>query len=114
MYNIIQLNAKELSELQSIAKQMGLTKVESYQKAELVYKILDEQAIATANKKAATAVEPPSAKKRNRITSSKVYSADKDKVEKPANTDAPKKGLEKKSSRLHLPHLKNLKPMPNL
>ncbi len=96
MYNIIQLNAKELSELQSIAKQMGLTKVESYQKAELVYKILDEQAIATANKKAATAVEPPSAKKRNRITSSKVYSADKDKVEKPANTDAPKKGLEKK------------------
>ena len=96
MYNIIQLNAKELSDLQSIAKQMGLTKVESYQKAELVYKILDEQAIATANKKAVTSIEPPSAKKRNRIVGSKVYSADKDKVEKPTNTDAPKKDIEKK------------------
>ena len=96
MYNIIQLNAKELSELQSIAEQMGLTKVESYQKAELVYKILDEQAIATANKKAATSIEPLSAKKRNRIVGSKVYSADKDKVEKPTNTDAPKKNIEKK------------------
>ena len=48
MYNIIQLNDKDLSELQSIAKELGITKTESLKKEELVYKILDEQAIVGA------------------------------------------------------------------
>ena len=52
MYNIIQLNEKELSELQSIAKELGIKKVDSMKKDELVYKILDEQAIVSASKKA--------------------------------------------------------------
>ena len=46
MYNIIQLNDKSLSELQSIAQELGINKAESYKKDELVYRILDEQAIA--------------------------------------------------------------------
>ena len=54
MYNIIQLNDKELSELQSIAKELGIQHAESMKKDELVYGILDEQAIANASKKAAT------------------------------------------------------------
>ncbi len=53
MYNIIQLNDKSLSELQIIAQELGLTKTESLKKEELVYKILDEQAIAGATKKVA-------------------------------------------------------------
>mgnify|MGYP003305355399 CR=1 FL=1 len=53
MYNIIQLNDKELSELQSIAKELGIKNAESMKKDELVYGILDEQAIAGASKKAA-------------------------------------------------------------
>ena len=53
MYNIIQLNEKDLSELQSIAKELGIKKVDSMKKDELVYKILDEQAIVSASKKAA-------------------------------------------------------------
>ena len=48
MYNIIQLNDKELSELQQIAKELGLKKVDSLRKEELVYRILDEQAIVGA------------------------------------------------------------------
>lgn len=55
MYNIIQLNDKDLSELQSIAKELGITKTESLKKEELVYKILDEQAIVGATKKVAVA-----------------------------------------------------------
>jgi len=55
MYNIIQLNDKDLSELQSIAKELGITKTESLKKEELVYKILDEQAIVGATKKVAAA-----------------------------------------------------------
>ena len=51
MYNIIQLNDKTLSELQAIAQELGITKTDSLKKEELVYKILDEQAIAGASRK---------------------------------------------------------------
>ena len=53
MYNIIQLNDKNLSELQVIAKELGIKKADSYKKEDLVYKILDEQAIVGATKKVA-------------------------------------------------------------
>ncbi len=53
MYNIIQLNDKSLSDLQAIAQEMGIKKTDSLKKEELVYRILDEQAIAGATKKVA-------------------------------------------------------------
>ncbi|MEG1562950.1 MAG: transcription termination factor Rho [Bacteroides sp.] len=53
MYNIIQLNDKNLSELQAIALELGIKKTDSLKKEELVYKILDEQAIVGATKKVA-------------------------------------------------------------
>ncbi len=53
MYNIIQLNDKNLSELHTIAKELGIKKPDSFKKEELVYKILDEQAIAGATRKIA-------------------------------------------------------------
>ena len=91
MYNIIQLNDKDLSELQSIAKELGITKTESLKKEELVYKILDEQAIVGATKKVAAAKvnedrKENQPKKRSRISvkkeGDKVYTATKDKVQK--------------------------------
>ena len=89
MYNIIQLNDKELSELQSIAKELGIQNAESMKKDDLVYGILDEQAIANASKKAANKEAQP--KKRLRISvkkeGDKVYTASKDKAQKlEANT----------------------------
>ena len=53
MYNIIQLNEKGLAELQAIAQELGIKKADVLKKEELVYKILDEQAIAGASKKVA-------------------------------------------------------------
>ena len=53
MYNIIQLNNKELSELQEIAAEMGLKGIKSLERQDLIYSILDEQAIAGSQKKAA-------------------------------------------------------------
>ena len=53
MYNIIQLNDKSLQELQAIAQELGIKKTDAMKKEELVYKILDEQAIAGATKKVA-------------------------------------------------------------
>lgn len=47
-YNILELNEKLLPELQSIAEELGITKVNSLKKEELVYRILDEQAISYA------------------------------------------------------------------
>ena len=71
MYNIIQLNDKELSDLQAIAKELGIKKVESLKKEELVYKILDEQAIVGANKKVATDKQKEEKKKRSKATNKK-------------------------------------------
>ena len=81
-YNIIQLNDKDLSELQSIAKELGIKDAESINQKDLVYRILDEQAIANASKRAAK--ETP--RKRTRIAvkkePDKVYTATKDKAKK--------------------------------
>ena len=54
MYNIIQLKEKELSELQEIAKELNIKKPESFDRDNLIYKILDEQAIMGAAKKSVT------------------------------------------------------------
>ena len=98
MYNIIQLNDKELSELQSIAKELGIKNAESMKKDELVYGILDEQAIAGASKRAAKdAAKETQPRKRSRISvkkeGDKVYTATQDKAQKlEANTpDIPAK-----------------------
>ena len=57
MYNIIQLNDKDLSELQSIAKELGIKNADSLKKDQLVYDILDEQAVRNAAKKSSASNE---------------------------------------------------------
>jgi transcription termination factor Rho len=68
-YNIVQLNSKSLPELVEIAKELGLSKAESSEKNDLVYRILDEQAIQNASRKAAQMkdVDPLDKRKRIRI-----------------------------------------------
>lgn len=87
MYNIIQLNDKDLSELQSIAKELGIKKTDSLKKEDLVYRILDEQAIVGATQKvAAEKANEGEPRKRSRINvkkeGDKVYTATKDKAQK--------------------------------
>ena len=64
MYDIMELSNKSLEELYVIAENLNVKKVKSYSKDELVYKILDEQAIQGVNK-------PIQKKQRNRIVSPK-------------------------------------------
>lgn len=45
-YNIIELNEKLTTELRVLAKELGIRRPDAYKKEELIYKILDEQAIA--------------------------------------------------------------------
>lgn len=61
MYNILELSAKTLDQLKAIATEMGIQKIDSSEKEDLVYKILDQQAIDMASKAAAN---PPAPKKR--------------------------------------------------
>ena len=105
MYNIIQLNDKDLSELQIIAKELGIKKADSFKKEDLVYKILDEQAIVGATKKVAADKLKEERKeeknKRSRVTPAKkegkVVSATKsgevakNKEAAPAKTQQPSK-----------------------
>ena len=79
MYNIIQLNDKSLPELQAIAQELGIKKTDAMKKEELVYKILDEQAIAGATKKVAAdkLKEERKVEKQKRTRTTKKGEADK-------------------------------------
>jgi transcription termination factor Rho len=50
MYDILELNKKLVPELRDIAKELNIKRVESYKKQDLIYKILDTQAVQEAEK----------------------------------------------------------------
>ena len=91
MYSILQLTEKELTELQQIAKDFGIKDAKSFEKRQLIYEILDAQALATAARKV-SAEEATEKKPRQRISkknsANKVFSADQQKTE--SFDDAPK------------------------
>ncbi len=51
MYDIIELSGKLLPDLKDIAKELDIKKIESFKKQDLIYKILDTQAILASEKK---------------------------------------------------------------
>jgi len=58
MYDILELNKKLLAELRDIAKELKIKRVESFKKQDLIYKILDTQAIVVSESKAAKKESP--------------------------------------------------------
>lgn len=68
MYKLEQLNEKELSELQDIAKNMGISDYESLDKTSLTFKIIDEQATAFASAASNTNNDKGTTKKRSRVS----------------------------------------------
>ena len=93
MYDIIELNKKLVGELRDIAKGLGVKKTEKLKKEDLVYQILDQQAINPPKKEAS---EKPKEKKRVPAGSSTGATPSKPKrkrlpAEKPSlfNDDAP-------------------------
>jgi transcription termination factor Rho len=59
MYDILELNTKLLPELRDIAKELGLKKVEALRKQDLVYRILDQQAVLANENKRKQEVKGP-------------------------------------------------------
>jgi len=70
-YNILELNEKLLPELQSIAEELGIKKISSLKKEELVYRILDEQAISYAGQQAEKEKEKEAKKAEKRTKAKK-------------------------------------------
>jgi transcription termination factor Rho len=60
MYDIENLNKKKVTELREIAETLKIEKTEKLKKQELVYKILDEQALKPVEKKEETIKSEPS------------------------------------------------------
>lgn len=79
MFEISQLKAKKLAELQEIAKKLSIPKFRSLKKLDLVYKILDHQA---ANPKAVQEVAKPETSK-DQPTEQRTDKRKKQRVQKP-------------------------------
>ncbi len=78
MYDILELNKKLVSELREIAKELKIKRVESLKKQDLIYRILDQQAINSSEKDAEKSQkesrskgQPGSEKRRGRPPSKK-------------------------------------------
>lgn len=65
MYDIVELNSKLVSELKEIAKEFNIPKIESLKKQDLIYKILDFQALSKA--KTSTTLEPEKKEKKRTL-----------------------------------------------
>ncbi len=59
MYDILELSKKLLPELREIAKELKIKRAESLKKQDLVYKILDQQAIEATETKSTERKENP-------------------------------------------------------
>jgi len=89
MYDILQLNDKLVTELKEIAQKLGVKSIAKFSKQDLIYKILDEQALAekTATNRIVPIVEEPNPQTGRRVR--KVKSADDDEVDSPPPAEQP-------------------------
>lgn len=87
MFEISQLKAKKLAELQEIAKQLSIPKFRSLKKLDLVYKILDHQA---ANPKAVAEVTKPDNTQNEKKSEQKPQKKQRQRVQKPAANETKK------------------------
>ena len=104
-FNILQLTAKELSELKDIAKELGLKVSSSVTKETLIYDILDEQAVVNSQRKVANSeianqkqrAKKPLTKKPSEVAKAKEEVA-MELTEKPAATDSASKNAADRKS----------------
>ena len=92
MFNILELREKELAELKKIAADMKIKRFESLSKDELVYRILDEQAISKAAEQKDVANDDDEAKKRRmrmKTPNKPIASNQTNQQKKPANGAKP-------------------------
>ena len=110
MYNILQLKAKQLPELQEIAKEMNIKKASNLDFDALVYAILDQQAVDKALKPVEQAAKPKRARiKRTLIAEEEAADAVAKKDNKQAATEGEKAKTEQEPKAKHNNTPKNSK-----
>ena len=90
MYNLEALNAMDEEQLKSIAESMGMSKINGLSQQDLVYQILDEQAINAAAASSAEKkrkAKPKEKKKENKPKATKSATPDNNIAEPEANND---------------------------
>ncbi|MFO8068198.1 MAG: transcription termination factor Rho [Bacteroidales bacterium] len=97
MYDIIELNSKLLSELKEIAKSLGIKKADSFKKQDLIYKILDTQALNPTNE-VLKSEKQAKAKISNQKPAQKQSTNQQNKPKKDSNIKTDSKRIEEKSS----------------
>ena len=91
MYDIIELNAKKVLELKEIAKKLGISRLEKLKKQDLVYSILDEQALRPGENKKAVS-KPKTAATRSTKTTAQGASEEQEKPKTSRTPRPAKKG----------------------
>ncbi|MEL6534508.1 MAG: transcription termination factor Rho [Bacteroidota bacterium] len=90
MYTIEELNLRLLSELKDIAEELGVKNYKRLSKKDLIYKILDQQAILPENelpkKRGVMSGDAPASKEKESKTSKEETPAEKPAAEKPKRT----------------------------
>ena len=100
MYDILQLNDMLVPELLDIAEQQSISNASTLEKQELIYKILDKQAVMNNTEKKETEAEKPKRKRINKTiaegtTQEAAVAVEHTKELKPKKTEEKKKPLKK-------------------
>ena len=90
MYNILQLQEKTLVDLKALAKQLEIKKVDSYRKEELIYKILDQQAINESTSEKKDTILQETKTKERKTVSKKNSNVEAEKVQQEQQTETVK------------------------
>ena len=109
MYNIVELNSMLVAELRKIAKDLNIPKAEKLIKKDLVYKILDSQALKPVKEEAQKETKPKKQRGRRKKTepvsdkkedkpADKPEEKKEDKVEKPETPQPKRRGRPRKSA----------------
>ncbi|MFO7658649.1 MAG: transcription termination factor Rho [Bacteroidales bacterium] len=118
MYDILELNKKLVPELREIAKQLNIKKFEYLRKQDLVYKILDQQAIETTE--ARTKESRPLVKPRiEKVTSSDTFdnesqNSEKRRRKRHLRKDSKDEILDKTIEEVDALHKSNIERLPEL
>jgi len=100
MYDIIELSSKKVADLKVIANELQISKADKLLKQDLIYKILDHQALhpttEVLNKEKKEAKQPK--KSRQRIAKKPQGSSNKETVEARKSTNEPKKEVKKEDT----------------
>ncbi|MDQ2178176.1 transcription termination factor Rho [Marinifilum sp. D714] len=112
MYDILELNKKLVPELREIAKELKIKKVESFKKQDLIYKILDQQAIVASEMKSSEKKTPRKRVKKSEGETKTEDDQPKIKLRRRRKTEQPVKEVVKEAASQIQPEEKKAEEAP--